>query len=79
MRIPRPRTRWGALAVVGVVLAGAVALVVWHSPDTSLLTQMLLGMVGRACANLGRYEEATRVIAAGSGSPSDVSFFGVTT
>jgi glycosyltransferase 2 family protein len=35
MRIPRPRTRWGALAVVGVALVAAGALVVWHGPDTS--------------------------------------------
>jgi glycosyltransferase 2 family protein len=35
MRVPRLRSRWGALAVVVVVLAGAVALVIWHGPDTS--------------------------------------------
>jgi glycosyltransferase 2 family protein len=39
MRIPRPRTRWGALAVVGVVLVGAAALVVWHGPETSLISE----------------------------------------
>ncbi|HUR78478.1 MAG TPA: LuxR C-terminal-related transcriptional regulator [Acidimicrobiales bacterium] len=44
--------------------------------DTAMVTRMLLGMLGRACANLGRYEEATRVMAAGSGAPSDVNFFG---
>jgi uncharacterized protein (TIRG00374 family) len=35
MRVPRPSTRWGALAVVVIVLAAAVALVVWHGPETS--------------------------------------------
>ena len=37
MRVPRPRTRWGALAVVVVVLAGAVALVIRHGPEMSLI------------------------------------------
>jgi uncharacterized membrane protein YbhN (UPF0104 family) len=37
MRTPLPRNRIARLAVVALVVAGAVALVVWHGPEFSLV------------------------------------------